>query len=176
MRTNALHSTGDYISVKLQGISKIDATKLNFTLLTEENYPSTPPIHRWLFFFEIENHSSRTWEWNSYEWELQDGETTREQGIELVYTLDQLPGKWDALQFDIPPRAIAKTIFVYDDSLDEDADWVLSYKKAVAEGWYEAIKQDESIHLTDYTDKYEEIEMVVPANKREELRWENHSE
>lgn len=176
METDALHSTGDYLSVKLQGLSKIDATKLNFDLLDREGHPSTPPIHRWLLFFEIENHSSRTWEWQSHEWNLNDGETTRTQSTDLVYALDQLPGKWDVSQFEIPAGAIAKTIFVYDNSLDEDADWVLSYRKMVAEGWYKSIKQDESIHITDYTDQYEEIEIVASATKREKLRWENYSE
>lgn len=176
MEANALHSTGDYLSVKLQGISKVDATKLNFDLLDREGNSSTPPIYRWLLFFEIENHSSRTWNWNSNEWNLNDGTTTRTQSLELVFSLDQLPGKWDVVQFDIPPGAIAKTIFVYEDSLDEEADWVLSYQKMVAEGWYDSIKQDESIHITDYTDQYEEIEIVVSANKHEKLRWENHIE
>jgi hypothetical protein len=46
----------------------------------------------------------------------------------------------------------------------------------VAEGWYKSIKKDEDVHITDYTDQYEEIELVVPADDREKLRWQNYSE
>lgn len=176
METDALHFIGDYLSVTIQGLARVDATKLNFDLLDREGHPSTPPIHRWLLFFEIENISSRTWEWKSHEWDLSDGAATRSPSTELVLALDQLPGKWDVTQFEIPPGATAKTVFVYEDSLDEGADWVLSYRKMVAEGWYESIKQDEDVHISDYTDQYEEIELVVPADEREKLRWENYSE
>lgn len=176
MGTDALHSTGDYLSVKIRGLSKVDATKLNFDLVDREGHSSTPPIHRWLLFFEIENHSSRTWHWKSQEWNLNDGATTRTHSTELVFALDQLPGKWDVSPFEIPPGAITKTIFVYKDSLDEDADWVLSYEKMVAEGWYKSIKQDENTHITDYTDQYEKMGIVVSADNREKLRWENYSE
>lgn len=176
METDALHATGDYLSVTLQGLARVDATKLNFDLLDREGHSSTPPIYQWVLFFEIENNSSRTWEWKSHEWNLNDGATTRSQSTELVFALDKLPGKWDVTQFKIPPGATAKTIFVYEDSLDEDADWVLSYRKMVAEGWYESIKQDEDVHITDYTGQYEEIELVVPVYEREKLRWQNYSE
>jgi hypothetical protein len=176
METNVLHSAGDYLSITLQGLAKVDATKLNFDLLDREGHSSTPPIYRWLLFFEIENNSSRTWEWKSHEWNLNDGAAMRSQSTELVFALDQLPGGWDVTQFEISPGATVKTIFVYEDFLDENADWVLSYRKMVAEGWYKSIKKDEDVHITDYTDQYEEIELVVPADDREKLRWQNYSE
>jgi len=176
MEIDSQCSAGDYLSVTLQGIARIDASKLYLGVLDRGENPPTPPIQRWLLFFQIENMSSRTWDLNRHEWDLNDGTSTRTQTTELDYQLHQLPGEWEIYQLNIPPKDSIKTIFVYEDDIDGDSDWVLSYKKMVAEGWYDSIKQDGDVHIADFTDQHEEIELIVPADEREKLRWKNHIE
>jgi hypothetical protein len=93
-----------------------------------------------------------------------------------MYVLDQIPRDWDMVNIDIPPGEAKRTIFVYEDTLDQEADWVLSYRKMVAEGWYDSIERDDDVHITEFTDQYEEIKLVISTESREELLWENHIE
>lgn len=175
MASQNISEEGDNLTISINGIAKINGSKLNYDFLQRDSFSGEPPYYYWLIFLEVENRSSRTWEWKSQEWVLSDNEGTHRNSSDLHYSLSKLPEGWQTIQFDIPGNSTVKTVLVYSD-LSEGSPWTLRYKKMLAEAWYTSIKQDDVAHITDFTKQYEKFRIKVDQEAQNELRWENYRE
>ena len=158
MKNRGLCAEDDYIQICLEGVSKIDTTKLSRFIADDWSV-------RVAYFFEITNKHDMEFDFKPRQFEIwsHDGSKASIERFIFYHEL-RLPDGWQMARDSILPNETVKLFVIPEDQVGDQKPESITYEQKLAEAWYDSIKSDPDEHITNYTGKRIQVK-ITPSIK-----------
>jgi hypothetical protein len=158
MREGGLCAEDDYIQICLEGVSKIDTTKLSQFIADDWSV-------RTAYFFEITNKHDMKFEFSIGSFQISSQDGSRASIEQFIFFHDlRLPDGWQRPVESIPPKETARLFVIPENRGGDQKPESITYEQKLAEAWYDSIKSDPDTHITDYTGERINVK-ITPSTK-----------
>jgi len=154
MRDEGLCAEDDYIQICIEGVSKIDTTKLS-------RFNADDWSVRVAYFIEINNKHDMKFEFNPSKFDfLLEGGTIAKIDQFVFYHDLHFPDGWQAVSESILPNESVKLLVIPEEQVGDQKPQSIGYEQKLAEAWYDSIKSDSDEEIINYSGKQIQVKLT----------------